>query len=231
MKRFWTTTTAIADGEHFTVLLDSKALKLPGGRGLSVPYAPLAEGVAAEWGAAPKDFSPDDLPLTQLTSTAQDRVRPHRAEIVRQLAAYGLNDLLCYRADGPAQLVAHENAQWDKWLQWARERYAVALLTTAGVLPINQPEDTETRFVAALDAYTEYGLAALGVLVPALGSLVLALAVAEGALPPETAAETAFADELWQESNWGQDKEAIARRRHVTADVVSSRRFLELCQG
>jgi chaperone required for assembly of F1-ATPase len=231
MKRFWTTTTAIADGEHFTVLLDAKPLKLPGGRGLSVPYAALAEGIAAEWGAAPQEFSPDDLPLTQLTSTAQDRVRQHREAIIRQLAAYGLNDLLCYRAEGPAPLVAQENEQWDKWLDWARERYGVELLITTGVLPINQPEDTATRFATALDAYTEYGLAALGVLVPALGSLVLGLAVAEGALDAQAASDTAFTDELWQETNWGQDKEAIARRRHVTADVASSQYFLSLCQG
>jgi len=231
MKRFWTTTTTIADGEHFTVLLDSKPLKLPGGRGLSVPFPTLAEAIAEEWGAAPAEFSPDDLPLTQLTSTAQDRVALHRAEIIRQLTAYGLNDLLCYRADGPAPLVAQENEQWDKWLDWARERYGVELFITAGVLPINQPAEAAARFSTALDAYTEYGLAALGVVVPVLGSLVLGLAVAEGALDAQTASDTAFTDELWQEANWGQDKEALARRRHIVADVAVSRRFLELCRG
>ncbi len=231
MKRFWTTTTVTQDGEDFSVLLDAKPLKLPGGGALRVPYAPLAEGIAAEWAAAPQEFSPNNLPLTQFTSTAQDRIRPHRTDIIRQLAAYGLNDLLCYRAEGPAPLVAHETAQWDKWLHWARERYAVALLTTTGVLPIDQPADTAARFTEALEAYTDYGLAALGVLVPVMGSLVLALAVAEGALPPEAAAETAFADELWQEAQWGQDKEAMTRRRNATTEIVSSRRFLELCRG
>jgi len=231
MKRFWTTTTTIADGEHFTVLLDSKPLKLPGGRVLSVPYPALAEAIAVEWGAAPTEFSPDDLPLTQLASTAQDRVALHRANIIRQLAAYGMNDLLCYRADGPAPLVAQQSRLWDQWLHWAQNRHGVELLITAGVLPINQPTETAARFTAALDAFTEYGLAALGVIVPALGSLVLGLALAEGALDAQTASDTAFTDELWQEANWGQDKEAITRRRHIAADVAVSQRFLELCRG
>ena len=59
---------------------------------------PLAEAIAAEWAEAPENFTPDDVPLTRLVATAQERVRTHRAAIIDQLAAYGRNDLLCYRA-------------------------------------------------------------------------------------------------------------------------------------
>jgi chaperone required for assembly of F1-ATPase len=231
MKRFWTSATAAPAAGEFAILLDGKPLQLPGERRLRLPYAALAEAIAAEWAAAPPLFSPSDLPLTQLANTAQERVRPHRAAIIRQLAAYGLNDLLCYRAENPPALAAREAAQWDRWLEWTYARYGVALRVTAGITPIAQPMETEACFTAALDAYSEYGLAALGVMVPALGSLVLGLAVAAGALPPAEAADIAFTDELWQEAQWGQDREALARRRQITAEIVTSRHFFDLCQG
>jgi len=231
MKRFWTTAAATPEDGHFVLQLDNKPLKLPGRAVLRVPYGALAEAIAAEWQAAPAEFKPDDLPLTQLASTAQERVALHRAEIIRQLAAYGMNDLLCYRAGTPEPLVAEQRRLWDPWLHWARERFAVDLLTTTGVLPIDQHPDTAARFTAALEAYTDYGIAALGVIVPGLGSLVLGLALAEGALDAEAACAAACTDELWQETRWGQDREALTRRRHVLADVTASRRFLELCQG
>ncbi len=73
-------------------------------------------------------------------------------------------------------------------------------------------------------------LAGLGVIVPALGSLVLALAVEAGALAPETACACAHLGELWQETRWGTDDEAITRRRSVAEDVAVSARFMVLCR-
>jgi chaperone required for assembly of F1-ATPase len=74
-------------------------------------------------------------------------------------------------------------------------------------------------------------LAALGVAVPALGSLVLGLALAEGRLEAVQAHALATLDETFQEELWGRDVLAIERRRRIGAELQVAGRFLQLCRG
>ena len=230
MKRFWTKTEIAADGDGFIVRLDERPVKLPSGKPLSVPFRALAEGIAAEWAAVGENFTPDDLPLTRLATTAQERIAAHHSEIVLQLAKYGMNDLLCYRAADEPALALREEAEWQPWLDWAARELGIALQTTAGIVPITQPPACEDAFIRRLNGMDDYQLAGLGVIVPALGSLVLALAVEAGALAPDSACACAHLGELWQEKRWGKDEEAIARRRSVEQDVAVSSRFMSLCR-
>lgn len=228
MKRFWTQATPVLQDGQYQVLLDQRPVKLPSGAALTVPFAPLADGIAQEWSAAGEIFSPHDLPLTQFVCTAQERVALHRPEIIRQLVAYGLNDLLCYRADTPPHLVARQQASWDPWLRWLEATHDIALITTHGLMPVTQLPWTDTKLTALLTPRSAYQLAALGVLVPALGSFVLGLAVADGQLAPEQACEAAMLDELWQAEQWGDDPVNTAKRQAVLAELEHATRFLQL---
>lgn len=230
MKRFWTTVAAVPNGAAHAVELDGRPVKLPSGQPLILPCSPLADAIAAEWASARADFTPDDLPLTRLASTAQERIVPHRAVIIGQIAAYGMNDLLCYRAKTPEALVARQQEAWQPWLQWAQSTYGIAFLCTAGIVPINQPSGTNEALQAILTAQNNYIIAALGVIVPALGSLVLGLGLTANALDPRTACQTAALDELWQEEQWGTDDEAVKRRVKIFDDVAVSTRFMSLCR-
>lgn len=229
MKRFWKNTAIITADDSHTVELDGRPVKLPSGKPLTTKLPPLAEAIAAEWANAPHDFSPEDLPLTRLASTAQERITPHRADIIRQLAAYGMNDLLCYRAEAPDDLVARENEHWDHWLIWAEATYGLKLLSTVGLVPINQPPGTSERLNEMLASHSDDTIAALGVIVPALGSLILGLALTARALTPQEACKTALLDELWQEEQWGTEDEALLRRAKLIEDVAVSTRFMYLC--
>jgi chaperone required for assembly of F1-ATPase len=66
------------------------------------------------------------------------------------------------------------------------------------------------------------------VLVPALGSLVLSLAVARETLAAEDAYAASAIDETFQAELWGEDPEAAARRRQAREDVMLAGRFLAL---
>jgi chaperone required for assembly of F1-ATPase len=230
MKRFWKTACVVPEGQDHAVQLDGRPVKLPSGKPLTVPFGALAAAIAEEWAQAGEDFTPDDLPMTRLASTAQERINTHRADIVQQLAAYGMNDLLCYRAETPASLVAQQAQSWDKWLDWAGELHGIRLRTTGGIQPIDQAPEMLPRLTDILSGYSDYQLAALGVTVPALGSLILSLALASGHLDAAEACETAMLDELWQEAQWGQDKEALARRRRISDDIAVSLRFMQLAR-
>jgi chaperone required for assembly of F1-ATPase len=229
MKRFWQSARIVATGENHGVELDDRPVKLPSGKPLAVPFLPLAGAIAQEWAKAPQQFSPDDLPLTRLASTAQERIAPHRPDIIDQLAGYGMNDLLCYRADKPDDLVTRQRDTWDGWLRWAAATHGVQLRSTTGLVPINQPASSGEALRQILSTQSDYTIAALGVIVPALGSLVLGLALVSRAINPEDACEAAFLDELWQEGHWGTDQEAVNRRAKIVADVAESTRFMYLC--
>ncbi|MDE2319809.1 MAG: ATPase [Rhodospirillales bacterium] len=228
MKRFWTLATPLEEAGLYTIQLDKRAVKMPSGAPLSVPHRALAEAIAQEWDDAAANFSPNDLPLTQLACTAYERIIPHRASIITQLAAYGLNDLLCYRAESPEPLIARQHAEWDPWLHWLESMHGVGLVTTDGLMPVSQPPGTADKLEALLSTRTAHELAALGVLIPALGSFVLGLAAAEGALDAQTACAAATLDELWQASKWGEDEAGAAKRAMVMADVAVAIRFIRL---
>lgn len=231
MKRFWTNAITSRQGDSYIVLLDKSPVKLPSGGALAVQCEKLAEAIAQEWREASSIFTPDDLPLTQLVCTAQERVAPQRTEIIHSLVAYGLNDLLCYRAETPPSLAAKQHEAWDPWLEWFEAVHDIGLITTNGLMPVNQLSWTAGKLEALLQNQTDYELAALGLLIPTLGSFVLGLALAQGALSSDAACATAALDELWQAEQWGEDPEDKARRQTLLADVKHTMHFLTLVRS
>jgi chaperone required for assembly of F1-ATPase len=79
--------------------------------------------------------------------------------------------------------------------------------------------------VGALDSWA---LAALGVAVPALGSLVLGLALAEQRLDPAAAHALGALEELFQAEQWGEDAQAAARRQAVADEIALAARLIVL---
>lgn len=228
MKRFWATASAIDTPGGYAILLDAKPMRIPGGAALVLTTAPLAEAVAAEWQEAGAQFTLDDLPLTRLAGTAQDRVAPNPGPVAAALAEYAQSDLLCYRAEHPAELAARQSREWQPWLDWAAETHGARLIATNGIVHVAQDADALARVARAYAALDPAALAALGIAVPALGSAVLGLALAAGALNAARAFEVSNQDELFQVEKWGEDAAAAARRAHVAADLAFAERFLRL---
>jgi chaperone required for assembly of F1-ATPase len=67
--------------------------------------------------------------------------------------------------------------------------------------------------------------------VPALGSLVLGLALAEGVLDAAEAHRLGALDELFQAELWGEDEEAARRRANIAADIALAERFIRLARA
>ncbi|MBR0681191.1 chaperone, ATP12 [Roseomonas eburnea] len=235
MKRFWDHAVAVArpEGGH-AVLLDGRPLRLPGGAPLVTASSSLAEAIAAEWqsagGEKGGEMSMEAVPLTRLLGTAQDRVAPDPAAMVEGLAKYGETDLLCYRAEDPG-LAALQDREWQVLLDWADAAYGARLTVTAGLMPVAQPAASLAALRAAVEAHRAEELAALGLAVPGLGSLVLGLALSAGRLDAAEAHRLAVLDETFQEMRWGEDAEALARRARVAADLALAERFLSLVRA
>jgi chaperone required for assembly of F1-ATPase len=232
VKRFWDTATIEPFSEGYAILLDGRRMLLPGGAVLCVGVEPLARAIADEWQSAGLakggEMSFADTPLTRLAGTAQQRIAPDPGPTIDAIARYGESDLLCYRAEAPEALVRRQAREWQPWLDWAALAYDAPLRITTGIAHVRQHRDSIAalrRTVAALDIPA---LAALGVAVPALGSLVLGLALAERRLDAARAHALGSLDELYQAEAWGEDAEAAARRRAIADDIGVAARFLEL---
>ena len=232
MKRFWDSAAIDFSGEGYAILLDGRPMHLPGGTVLRVGAEPLARAIATEWqmagGAKGGEMSFADTPLTRIAGTAQQRIAPDPAPTIDALARYAESDLLCYRAAAPEALVRRQAREWQPWLDWAALTYDAPLRVTTGIAYVRQHRGSIAalrRAVAALDIHS---LAALGVAVPALGSLVLGLAMAEGRLNAVTAHALGCLDELFQADTWGEDVQAAARSRAIADDIGIAARFLEL---
>lgn len=235
MKRFWDTATAEREVDSFTIRLDGKPVHLPGGDVLRVVHAPLAEAIADEWqragGGKDGEMSFADTPLTRLAGTAQGRIAAERWPTVDAIARYGESDLLCYRAETPEALVQRQDESWQPWLDWVAERHGAKLRVTSGIVAIRQHRDSVAALRDAVAGYDVWALAALGIAVPALGSLVLGLALADRALDAATAHRLGALDELFQVEQWGEDDEAAARRRAVAEDIAIAARLIELTRA
>ncbi len=232
MKRFWDHAAIAPDGGGFCVLLDGRPVRLPGGTPLHLPARALAEAVAAEWeiagGGKGGEMRWGEVPLTRLAGTAQERIIPDPEPVVLDIARYGETDLLCYRAEAPEALVQRQQGHWQPWLDWAAAEYGARLRVTTGVMPVAQDPAALAALAQAVAAQPTPALAALGVAVPALGSLVLGLAMAAFRLDAATAFALATLDENFQAELWGREDAAEERRRHIREEIAVAGHFLAL---
>ena len=207
-RRVWTRTTLEEGAQGFAVALDGRRVNTPGKAPLLLPTRPLAEAVRAEWDAQREVVDPTSMPLTRAANSAIDKVAPQYQQVVQAVAAYGDADLLCYRAEAPNALAERQAQAWDPWIDWAQHELAAPLTVCAGVMHHPQPPESLATLSRHVSDYDAFALTGLYDLVTLSGSLVLGLAVAQGAATTEDAWAAARIDEAWQEEQWGVDAEA-----------------------
>ena len=210
-QRFYTLVEVRPSPDGHAVCLDGRVPKTPGGRSLAVPSRALARALADEWDKQKERIRPETMPVNQLVNTALDRVAAQREAIVEQTVSYGGSDLLCYRAEVPADLVERQVKLWQPMLDWAETTLRAPLLVTQGIGHIVQPASTMIALREAVVGLNAWRLTALQAVVPALGSLVLGLAWLYKRLSPEEALAASLLDELFQAERWGLDRETRIR--------------------
>jgi chaperone required for assembly of F1-ATPase len=228
MKRLYTRVeTRQLDGS-WGVALDGRPMRTPGKNELCLPSAALTAAIAAEWDAQQVEVRPATMPLFRLAATAIDRTATQRDLVVAETANYAGTDLVCYRADHPPALAALQQAVWQPLIDWAARRYDATLAVTNGIIPAAQSPAALRAFRAAVAAQDDFHLTAVHTLTAACGSLVIALALIEGRLNAEAAFAASQLDETFQIETWGEDTEAVARRRSLVADIAAATRFIAL---
>lgn len=227
-KRFWKNVSIRPEASGYGIYLDDKQLKTPLKASLLAPTMAVAQGIAGEWEAVEEKINPLHMHLTRCANATLDKVVVDHVAVAKMLAEYGATDLVCYRAEGPTELVARQAEAWDPMLDWLFQHYGVTLIATTGIMHKPQPSDGQTKLHAAVSAYDPWRLTALHDLVTISGSLVLGLAVATKYLSVEAAWPLSRIDEMWQEEQWGVDDSAHAGTEIKRSDFAKAAKLMDL---
>ncbi len=222
-RRFYKQATATPDRG---VALDERRLRTPGGNVFAAPTAALARAVADEWAAQGDAIMPASMPLTQLAFAALDHTPRRRDELVAYVEKYAETDLVCHRADSPAELVARQAGAWDGLRDWCAAFIGADLPVVTGVLAADVPSVERAKVRAAAEALDDFRLTALGQATGLAGSAVIGFALVHARLTAETAFAAAALDELWSLERWGEDAEARARLDTQRAEFENIARFI-----
>jgi chaperone required for assembly of F1-ATPase len=222
-------------GAHL-VTVNGRPAKTPRGNALIVPARSLAEAIAAEINALPATLmgkglaDPKAAPNFRIAAGAVDVVgeADGRAEVEKELLGYAATDLVCIRADQPAELVAREDAVWGPLCSWFNERFGIGLVCARGVFAAPQPPAVAAALAAALAGLDPFRLAALSLATRAAGSIVVGFALCEGRIDADAAFAAAILEETFQEEKWGADLDAAKSREVKKLDLAQAARFLEL---
>jgi chaperone required for assembly of F1-ATPase len=218
-KRFYKEAGVEERDGAFHLVLDGRTAQTPARNPLAVPTRALGERLAKEWAGQGEEIDPAAMPITRMVNSAIDGVSARRQEVVDDLVKYAGSDLICYRAAEPDRLVRAQNEAWNPVLDWSRDTHGARFALSEGVMHVAQPAAATDAIRAALDSIrSPFQLAALHVMTTLTGSVLIALAHAQGRLDADEAWAAAHVDEHHQESIWGEDHEAMLRRRNREAD-------------
>lgn len=220
-QRFYQRADVVERDGQFQVELDGRAVRTPARRLLAAPMRELAEAIAAEWQLQQTVIDPANMPLTRLANTIIDGVAEAAPAVTEEIAKFLRSDLVVYRAEGPAGLVARQERAWDPVIAWACDELGARFTLAAGIVFVTQSENAIAAARAAIPADI-WRLGAVHAITTLTGSALIALAVHKGALDLDAAWTAAHVDEDWNMDFWGRDTLAMERRAFRYAEMQAA---------
>ncbi|WVF67746.1 hypothetical protein IAT40_002505 [Kwoniella sp. CBS 6097] len=210
LRRFWKTVNLEQDASSggFSIKLDHRALKTPGGSKLLIPKERrlLALLIANEWENQDEVLKQHALPVTSLASRAIDGLGEGliREGVVDQMMKYLDTDTILFPNDAPRPLVRMQQEHWDPLFSWLLETYNVTLNLADGFNPARQSPEVIAKLRSVVEGMDNYELAAFERATYASKSFVIALALCKGRLTAHEAAEASHVEVRSQIELWGE---------------------------
>lgn len=227
-KRFYEEVSVSETDNGFVVLLDGRTVKTPGQAVLNFANQNAAQLVSDEFASQVDVLDPLLMPCYRLANTATDGVSTDMQAVVEDVLRFCGSDLLCYRADGPDELVQKQRAAWDEPLEWAETLLGAQFNLAEGVIHVAQPRATVAAYGAQIKPISDpMVLASFHSMMTLTGSAILALAVFKGHLSAADAWNAAHVDEDHVIEQWGEDQEAKERRFMRWAEMDAADRMLK----
>jgi chaperone required for assembly of F1-ATPase len=232
MKRLYKLSSHTKTEDGFVIQLDGKSIKTATAQNLAAPNRTIADAIVQEWSAQGDEIIPDSMPVTQILTTAIDRMR-ERDAVTKSLLKYLDTDLLCYRVKEPIDLAKRQKEVWDRWLTWFDEQFESPLEVTFGLEALNQDADTHKQIWNYLEALDEYYFTVLQIVTSLTGSIVLGLAFLEHEATPEDVFNAAELEEIYHAEIAGEDVHGAdpvqdRRQKVMKRELASAKNFMEL---
>ncbi|KLO18802.1 ATP12-domain-containing protein [Schizopora paradoxa] len=208
MKRFWKKVDVSPNAEGITITLDKRPLKTPSGNVLVLPRSKplIASLVVHEWENQEKVLKPHTLPVTSIASRAIDGLQEQtvREEVHASLLKYFDTDTICYHQDGPSALVELQTKHWEPLIAWMREDVGVEVTIHTSLFGSEQPSSSKEKLSAIMQSLNPWKLAALERATYTTKSFIIALALVQGRIDAEHAAQAAHVEVNSQIQKWGE---------------------------
>ena len=203
----------------------------PAKAALVVPSEPMADAIAAEWEAQTDKIEPLTMPFTRSANAAVDKVAVQFEDVATMISDYGDSDLICYRAESPAELVKRQTQAWDPLVEWSATGLGAPLSVRSGVM--HQPQDISSLKALGekVHSFGVFELTALHDLVALSGSLIIGLAVTERFREATELWDLSRIDENWQVEQWGEDEQAAADAEKKCLAFMHAVQFFNLARG
>lgn len=213
IKRFYKTAGVEPSENGWRVVLDGRPVRTPARAELALPTEALATAIVAEWADQGDFLDVASMHLTRLANVAIDRTRSVRGDMAAEVARYCETDLTCHLADHPLELREQQETAWKPIRDWAGPALGILLLPVTGIAAAPQPAASLQAAEAHCASLDDFRLTGLVFGCGLFGSALLALAVEQGEIEALDGFERAHVDETFQESQWGEDSEALAARQ------------------
>jgi chaperone required for assembly of F1-ATPase len=137
-------------------------------------------------------------------------------------------DLICYRAEGPNELINIQNNSWNPILLNIKKYLNLEINFCSGVMPITQPLEIFPKLKLLMNAFSHQEIAALHRLTNISGSIFISLCILKGDILKKEVFELSFLDEIWQAKNWGVEEDAAKKRDKISQELNRIISFVEI---
>ena len=229
MKKFWKNVCVISKSKNsFEIFLDKKILKTPMQKDLIFSNYKIAKETALEWDINEKEINTENMVFYGLISTAIDKINHDKVSYIENVLGFINTDLICYRADGPNELVDLQNSSWNPIISFIKKYIDVELKFFIGVMPSKQSLEIFIRLKNLINSFSDIEISALHRMTNLTGSIFISICILKGDVLKNEAFELSFLDELWQAKNWGVEEESLDKRDKIAKELNRIISFVEL---
>ena len=211
----------------YLLTINNKSLKTPDGNTIELPSMKLAKILLKDYESSFKSKPLNIVRPIKITNTAIDKIKPNNIFYINQITDNLNNDMICYFANSPIELVDLQNKEWLPLINYMESSYNIELIYTSKLFSINQKPDSLLKLKNILNEINIFKLSAIYTLSQITKSIIISLALVNNKISAKKAFENSNLEELYQISKWGKDEEAFDRLNTIKVDIRNIKKYYD----
>ena len=211
----------------YLLTINNKSLKTPDGNIIELPSIKLAKILLKDYESSFKSKLLNIVSPIKITNTAIDKIKPNNIFYINEITDNLNNDMICYFANSPVELVDLQNKDWIPLINYMKSSYNIELIYTSKLFSINQKPDSLLKLKNILNEINIFKLSAIYTLSQITKSIIISLALVNNKISAKKAFENSNLEELYQISKWGKDEEAFDRLNTIKVDIRNIKKYYD----